>query len=174
MPEPPSGQRCTSGACATASSPVASDGVEERGYRLISQYEGGPVMKTLLQRTGVLLVSLMVLALPVTAADAPKVLNIITVKVKGDQNTYLQRVKQLNTIQKRLEAGGTMRVWRATVAGQDVGTIYVGFEYANLEAFAKAITKVQADEEWNKVIKDLDASGLREVIGNSLLAEITP
>ena len=52
---------------------------------------------------------------------------------------------------------------------------YVGIEYANLEAFAKAATpKLQADEEWNKVMKELDASGLREVIGNSLLLEVTP
>jgi hypothetical protein len=50
----------------------------------------------------------------------------------------------------------------------------VGIEYANLEAFAKAATKLQADEEWNKVMKELDASGLREVIGNSLLLEVTP
>ena len=132
------------------------------------------MMKALSRRVGWLLVSLMVLALPAAAADAPKVLNVIAVKVKGDQNTYLQRLKQLNAIQQRLETGGTIRAWRATTAGQDVGTIYVGIEYANLEAFAQAATKLQADEEWNKVMKELDASGLREVIGNSLLVEITP
>ena len=131
-------------------------------------------MKTLLKRGGVLVVSLMVLALPAAAADAPKVLSVLAVKVKGDQNAYLQRVKQLIAIQKRLETGVTMRVWRATAAGQETGTIYVGLEYANLEAYAKAISKAQADEEWNKVIKELDTSGLREVLSNSLLVEITP
>lgn len=131
-------------------------------------------MKTLLKRGGVLVVSLMVLALPAAAADAPKVLSVLAVKVKGDQNAYLQRVKQLIAIQKRLETGVTMRVWRATAAGQETGTIYVGLEYANLEAYAKAISKAQADEEWNKVIKELDTSELREVLSNSLLVEITP
>ena len=131
-------------------------------------------MQALLQRAGLLLVSLMVLTAPAVAADAPKVLTVIAVKVKGDQSTYLQRVKQLNAIQQRLETGGTMRVWRATAAGPNVGTIYVGIEYANLEAFAKATTKLQADEEWTKIMKELNASGLREVVSNSLLVEITP
>jgi hypothetical protein len=131
-------------------------------------------MKTLLKRVGLPLVSLIVLALPAVAADAPKTLHVVAVKVKGDQTTYLQRVKQLGAIQQRLETGGTMRVWRATTAGHSVGTIYIGIEYPNLEAYAQATTKLQVDEEWIKAMKDLDASGLRQVISNSLLVEITP
>jgi 6-phosphogluconate dehydrogenase (decarboxylating) len=99
---------------------------------------------------------------------------VLAVKVKGDQTAYLQRVKQIMAIQKRLETGATTRVWRATAAGQDTGTIYVGIEYANLEAYAKGITKLQADEEYNKLQKELQTSGLREVISNSQLVELTP
>ena len=131
-------------------------------------------MKTLLKRVGLPVVSLVVLALPAAAADAPKVLHVLAVKVKGDQTTYLQRVKQLGAIQQRLDTGGTMRVWRATTAGSSVGMIYVGIEYPNLEAYAQATTKLQADDEWNKAMKELDASGLRQVMSNSLLVEITP
>jgi hypothetical protein len=131
-------------------------------------------MKALSKRVGWLVVSFLVLAVPAVAADAPKVLSVIAVKVKGDQNAYLQKVKQLNAIQKRLETGGTLRVWRATAAGPNTGTIYVGIEYPSLEAYAKAATKLQADEESTKFLKELDASGLREVISNSLLVEITP
>lgn len=131
-------------------------------------------MKSLSKRVGWLVVSFLVLALPAVAADGPKVLSVIAVKVKGDQSTYLQKVKQVDAIQKRLETGGTLRVWRATAAGQSTGTIYVGIEYANIEAYAKAVTKLQADAESTKLLKELDASGLREVISNSLLVEITP
>ena len=120
------------------------------------------------------MVSLVVLALPAAAAEAPKVLHVLAVKVKGDPTPYLQRVQQLSAIQQRLDTGGTMRVWRATVAGQSVGTIYIGIEYPNLEAYAQATTKLQADEEWAKAMKDLEASGLRQVLSNSLLVEITP
>lgn len=125
-------------------------------------------------RVGLVLAGLVLLALPAAAADAPKVLTVLSVKVKGDQAAYLQRVKQFNAVSKRLESAGTMRVWRATAAGPNVGTIYVSIEYANLEAFAKAQTKLQADEEWNKLRKELDASGLREVIDSSLFVEVTP
>ncbi len=125
-------------------------------------------------RVGLVLVGLVLLALPAAAADAPKVLTVLSVKVKGDQTAYLQRVKQFNAVQKRLESGATMRVWRATAAGPNVGTIYVATEYANLEAFAKAQTKLQADEEATKLRKELDASGLREVIDSSLFVEVTP
>ena len=131
-------------------------------------------MKNWAKRVGVLWMSLMLVALPAGAADAPKVLNVIAAKVKGDPAPYLQRVKQLIAIQKRLDTGGTLRVWRATLAGENADTIYVTVEFPNLEAFAKATTKTQADEEWNKVTKELDTSGLREVLSRSQLVEITP
>jgi hypothetical protein len=131
-------------------------------------------MKTLSKRAGWLVVSFLMLAMPTVAADAPKVLSVIAVKVKGDQSAYLQKVKQLDAIQKRLETGSTLRVWRATAAGPNTGTIYVGIEYPSLEAYAKAATKLQTDEESIKFLKELDASGIREVISNSLLVEVTP
>ena len=133
-------------------------------------------------RVGLVLAALTLVALPAAAADAPKVpaaaapkvISVLSVRVKGDYTAYLQRVKQFGTVQKRLETGGTMRLWRATAAGPNVGTISVVIEYANLEAFAKAQTKLQADEEWSKLRGELDASGLRDVIDASLFVEITP
>ena len=129
------------------------------------------------QRRRILLVAgfvMLATQAPSMAADAPKVLNVIAVKLKGDQTAYLDKVKKLNAVMKRLESGATMRVWRATLAGPNAGTLYVGIEYPNLDAYAKATTKVQADEEWNKAVKEMDASGIREVLGNSLMVEITP
>jgi hypothetical protein len=119
--------------------------------------------------------SLLLGALPAGAADAPKVLNVIAIKVKaGEQDAYLKKVKALNAVMKRLETGGTMRVWEATVAGDNTGTIYVGIEYPNLAAFGAGTSKSRQDEEWTRTIKELDKSGVREVVSNSLLTEITP
>jgi hypothetical protein len=123
---------------------------------------------------GLPVLSVVMFAWPTIAADGPKVLHVLAVKVKGDPAAYVQRVQQLEAIRQRLATGGTLRVWRATVAGSDVGTLYVGIEYANLEAYAQANTKLQADQEWTKTMRDLDASGLREVLSNSLLVEVTP
>jgi hypothetical protein len=111
----------------------------------------------------------------VYAADAPKVLNVLAVKVKGGQeDAYLQKVKALQGVMSRLQTGGTMRVWRATQAGEASGTIYVGIEYPNLESFAKGISKASADDEWRKLVREVDASGMRELLGNSLMVEVTP
>ena len=121
------------------------------------------------------LVAVIVWGMPsIASAESPKVLNIVAVKVKGDQDAYLAKVKKLNALVKKVEGGGTMRVWRAALAGRDSDTIYVGIEYANLEAYAKATSKLEADEDWKKQIKDLDSSGTREVLGRSLLVEVTP
>jgi hypothetical protein len=109
------------------------------------------------------------------AADGPKVLNVLAVKVKGGQeDAYLQKVKSLNGIMNRLQTGGTMRVWRATQAGDTTGTLYIGLEYPNLESFAKGMAKSSADDEWRKLVREMDASGMREVLGNSLMVEVTP
>jgi len=118
---------------------------------------------------------LMLSALPALAAGGPKVLNVIAIKVKaGEQDTYLKKVKALSGIMKRLDTGGTMRVWEATVAGDNTGTIYVGIEYPDLATFGAGMAKARQDEEWTKTVKELDKSGLREVRANSLLTEITP
>ena len=131
-------------------------------------------MDTLLRRVGLPLISVVMFVWSAVAADGPKVLHVLAVQVKGAPAAYLQRVQQLEAIRQRLATGGTLRVWRATVAGRNVGTLYVGIEYATLEAYAQANTKLQADEEWTKAMRELDASGLRQVLSNSLLVEVTP
>ena len=75
----------------------------------------------------------------IASAESPKVLNIVAVKVKGDQDAYLAKVKKLNALVKKVEGGGTMRVWRAALAGPNSDTIYVGIEYANLEDFDRVV-----------------------------------
>jgi len=132
-------------------------------------------MNAMRASTMLALVTVLLGGAQVFAADAAKVLNVIAVKVKpGDQDAYLEKVKKLNALVKKSESGGTLRVWRAAVAGADTGMIYVGIEYADLEAYAKSVSKLQASEDWKKQMKDLDASGLREVLGSSLLVEVTP
>ena len=131
-------------------------------------------MHTLLQRVGVLIAIVALFTGPTAAfADGPKVLNVLAVKVSGDQAAYLAQVKQLNAITERLGAG-TIRVWQATAAGTDTGTIYVAIEHADLAAFAQSSTKLEADAEFQAIIKELNTSGLREITGSSLLVDITP
>ncbi len=132
-------------------------------------------MKRMLAQCVVIFGGALLLAQAAQAADAPKVLNVLSVKVKsGQEDAYLAQVKKLNGIIKRLDTGGTMRVWRATQAGDSSGTLYIGIEYPNLEAFAKGMTKTNADDEWRKLVREVDSSGMRELLGNSLMVEVTP
>jgi hypothetical protein len=114
------------------------------------------------------------LALPsLAAADSNTVLQVTAVQVKpGQMDAYLAKVKQLQAILKRLGASGTTRVWEATVAGDDSGTVAVGVEYPSLAAYAESTSKVSADAEWQKMMAGMD--DLRTVVSRSLYRERTP
>ena len=108
------------------------------------------------------------------AADSSRVLTVLTVKVKGDQDAYVAQLKKFIAGMKRLDTGGTTRVWRGTLAGSDSRLLFVATEYPTLEAFAKGTSKLQADDELTKLRKELDKSGAREIVSNSLFEEVTP
>ena len=122
----------------------------------------------------VLVVSAVLPLLAASPVRARTVLQVLGIKVAAkDVDAYLEKVKSLQAVSRRLGLPAP-RVWRSTVAGPDVGTIFVGIEHASLAAFAEDVAKLQADPEWQKGLKDLDKSGIRTVISNSLLEDVTP
>ena len=129
-------------------------------------------MRTIAQCCGSLLVAVSLLAVP-GAVRAQSVVTVLTVKVKGDQDVYLAKTKPFSVIMKR--SGATsVRVLRAMVAGDRTGLISFVSEYPSLEAYGKSATKSAADPELQKLRKDMDASGIREIVSSSLLVDVTP
>lgn len=114
-------------------------------------------------------------AVPVTmqAAEPQKVATVISVKVTGDLQVYLGKIKTLQAINKRLGLPAA-RVWRETMGGEGSGTIHIVTEYPSLAAWAEGNGKLDADPEGNKLIRDLDTSGIRTVLGRSLMVDETP
>jgi hypothetical protein len=124
----------------------------------------------------VALASFVLCALPVPApaADAPaKVLVVLSVKVTGDRQAYLDKLKTFQAITKRLGVPAP-RIWRATLAGGNTDLLYIATEYPSAAAWAEANAKVTADPEATKFTREMDASGMRTVIDRSLMVEATP
>ena len=119
-------------------------------------------------------VGLLLLASGVALAEARPVATVLTVKLKGDRDAYLQKVKGITALAEKLQTGGKMRVWQATLAGSDTRMLYAVIEYANMEAMAKGVTKMEESEDWKKLVKDVDQSGLRDVVSSELIEEVTP
>lgn len=107
------------------------------------------------------------------AAEPQKVSTVISVNVTGDLQVYLGKIKSLQAINKRLGLPA-LRVWRETMAGASSGTVHIVTEYPSLTAWAEGSGKLEADAEGNKLLRDLQASGIRTVLGRSLMVEETP
>ncbi len=109
----------------------------------------------------------------VTLADQDTVLQVVAVDVKsGKVDKYVATVSKLNTIVERLDLKSTLRIWRATAAGDNTGTVVVAIEHPNLAAWADSAAKLSADKEWQKLIRGLD--DIRTILSNSLYRELTP
>lgn len=104
-------------------------------------------------------------------ADSSVVLRVVTVKT-DDVATYLQEIGKARVMVKRLALPTTIRVWQATFAGPNTGTIIVSQEYPNMNmaALADGTAKIAADEEYSQWLKNLNK--IRTVISDSLYKEL--
>ena len=119
------------------------------------------------------LLAVAVAPLGARAADTPKVLSVITVKVNGSRQAYLEKIKTFQAIAKRLGLPPA-RIWRGTLAGTATDQIFIATEYENLAALAAAQAKLGADPDATKFTRDMDASGMRTVLDRSLFVDDTP
>ncbi|MBW2372387.1 MAG: hypothetical protein JRF70_07610, partial [Deltaproteobacteria bacterium] len=106
------------------------------------------------------------------AAAQNAVLQAVAVQVQpGQLDTYLERIKSLQGVMQRVGSAGTLRAWRATLAGPASGTVFVAIAYPSLSAFAESTSKVQGDAEWRKLIAVLDA--IRTIQSSSLYRSVS-
>ena len=110
---------------------------------------------------------------PAIAGHHEAVLQVVAVDVKpGKLEDYQKEVRKLQAILKRLGSKATMRMWSNTQGGPATGTILVGLEFANVEAWASDSAKFQADEEWEDILGNLHK--LRTLEGSSIWTDISP
>jgi hypothetical protein len=96
-------------------------------------------------------------------------LRVISVKT-DNVSAYLQQLDKGRAMLKRLGVATTLRVWRATYAGPNTGTVIVSQEYPNWAAFADGQAKTAADPEFSAWLAGLDK--VRTITSDSLYREL--
>jgi len=109
-------------------------------------------------------------ALPAVAANAPTTLRVIVVQT-SDVSAYLHEVNALQEIYKKAGSPINLRVWRATFAGNDAGTIVVSVEYPNFMALAKGYDLQRSNQDIMAAMKKI--GGLRKIVSDSLYEQVT-
>ena len=93
-----------------------------------------------------------------TDQDRP-VLDVIIVDVNGDVEGFLERMKRLQGVAKRLNLPATLRIFQGTFAAEKNGEIHLYWELPSFIAFAEAETALHNDEEFLAILEEMDAAG---------------
>jgi hypothetical protein len=106
----------------------------------------------------------LIASLSAVAAD-PTVLRVIVVQT-ADVPGYVHEVESLQALLKKAGQSATLRVWRATFAGADTGSIVVSIEVPNLDAVAKMNDSIRTNPELAAEMKKINA--MRKIVSDSL------
>ena len=107
-------------------------------------------------------------------AQGPEVTQVLIVDVEPkNRDAYMAFVKRAQVIVKDLGLPG-FQVLQATMAGDDTGTLAIVIENESLVALAKNQGKTQGSAEWQKMISDVQESGISRIVSNSLWIDVTP
>jgi hypothetical protein len=103
------------------------------------------------------------------AAASTVVLRVIQVKT-DNVAAYMQQLDKGRAMLKRLNIPTQLRIWRATYAGPNTGTVIVSQEFPTWQAFADAQNKIASDPEFSAWLASLDK--VRTVVSDSLFREL--
>ena len=109
-------------------------------------------------------------SLAAAAADST-VLRVLAVQT-NDVQAYTREVETLQALYKKAGQPVTLRVWRATYAGADTGTIVVTAELPNLAALAKMSDSMRSNPEISSEMNKI--GGMRKIVSDSLYELLTP
>ncbi len=107
------------------------------------------------------------------AQDAPAVNNVLFIDVGGDLPKFQELFTRATAIREKYGSTGTGRVWFATLAGPNTGSVVVVLEFPSMVSMAQTNAKVFPSPEWQQFLADFNAAGMR-VVSNQALVEVTP
>ena len=111
-----------------------------------------------------LLIGIAILSLclptPSQATDQSRpVLDVIVADVNGDLEGFLERMKRIHSVAKRLDLPATLRVFQGTFAADKNGEIHLYWELPSFIAFAEAETALHNDDKFLSILEEMDAAG---------------
>ncbi|GAB4532822.1 MAG: hypothetical protein Tsb0010_13740 [Parvularculaceae bacterium] len=86
-------------------------------------------------------------------------MDVMIVNVNGDLDGFLDRMKRIEGVAERLGLDATLRVFRATFAGDQAGEVYLYWELPSFIAFAEAETALHQDAEFLAILEEMAAAG---------------
>jgi hypothetical protein len=125
----------------------------------------------MLRKTAFVFVVLTLMLGMSSAAFAQKttVLRVVIIKT-DDVSAYLQQLEKGKEIMKKLGITQQIRVWQATFAGPNAGSVAAAIEYPSMAAFADADAKTRADKDYQAWLKD--TAKIRTIVSDSLYREL--
>jgi hypothetical protein len=125
----------------------------------------------MLRKSAFMLVVLALLLGLSSSAFAQKatVLRVVSIKTE-DVSAYLQQLEKGKEILRKLGITQQIRVWQATFAGPNAGSIVAAIEYPSMAAFAEADAKSRADKDYQAWLKE--TAKIRTIVSDSLYKEL--
>jgi hypothetical protein len=104
---------------------------------------------------------------------AVAVATVATFQVLPGKNQQFQaNVAEGKKLHERL--GGRVRVWQATIAGENSNSVLYVIEHDDLAAFANFTQKAAADSEVQAFTAKIQANPSATWVSSSLVTEVTP
>jgi len=119
--------------------------------------------------TALVATAALALTLCANALAANTCLRVIVVKT-DNVTAYMQQLDKGRAMMKKLGINPTIRIWKATFAGPNAGTIIVSQEYPSFAALAEAQSKGAADKDFSTWVEGLDK--IRTIVSDSLYREL--
>jgi hypothetical protein len=106
-----------------------------------------------------------------SAAFAQKTAVVRVVVVKTDNPAaYAQAIEAGKEVMKKAGVTAITRVYQASYAGPNAGTVTAVIEYPSITALAEAETKLRADKDYIAWLKSLDK--IRTIVSDSIYREL--
>ncbi len=105
--------------------------------------------------------------------QGPSAIQVVAVDTQGNTEAYLKAISAMPTLLAKLSPGAEVKVYEAAYSGQSTGRVYVVITFPSLTSLAESTDKLNADQQWQAMIRGLDATG-RTLTSNSILMDRTP